>query len=144
MNNYNGYYDWYQNYNFYGSMRNNLLQESLFSPKEGFEKGNMFSNLYSQYKNYQPVKLNPETEQEKILFDLQALCFAAHELNLYLDIHPEDQSMLTLFRDYCGKVRELTKNYENKYGPLTTNSKEIQANTFEWSTSPWPWEEYNV
>ena len=144
MNNYNGYYDWYQNYNFYRPMRNSLPQESLFSPKEGFEKGNMFSNLYSQYKNYQPMKLNPETEQEKILFDLQALCFAAHELNLYLDIHPEDQSMLTLFRDYCGKVRELTKNYENKYGPLTTNSKEMQTNTFEWSTSPWPWEEYNV
>ena len=104
----------------------------------------MFSNIYEQYKNYQPAKLAPKNEQEKLLCDLQALCFAAHELNLYLDIHPEDQSMLTLFQDYGKKVNEVTKEYEQKYGPLTVGSKENNTSTFKWSESPWPWEGYNV
>ena len=112
MNNYN-----YMNYNWYRDMNRkntDYNNQKLFNPKEGFIKGNMFSNLYNQYKNYQPVVLNPKNEQQKLLFDLQGICFAAHELNLYLDTHPEDQSMLMLFNDYCEKERKLAKEYEEK------------------------------
>ena len=42
MNNYNGYYDWYQNYNFYGSMRNSLPQESLLVLKKDLKKAICF------------------------------------------------------------------------------------------------------
>ena len=143
MNNYNYYhYNWVpvRNMNTFQREMPNYNQ-NLENPKEGFEKGNLFTNLYSQYKNYQPAILNPKNEKEKLLMELQAIGFAAHDLNLYLDIYPNDQSMIMLLRDYMSKKDTLTKEYEKKYGPLTVNSSVIfDKGSFEWEKSPWPWE----
>ena len=137
MNNYNYInYDWYRNANMnYQNMNNN---SNLFNPKDGFEKGNMFSNLYSEYKNYKPINPKINNDRERLLNDISSICFASHELNLYLDIHPEDQSMISLFNDYKMKEKELISEFENKYGPLTTNS--IMKNPFSWEEEKWPWE----
>lgn len=148
MNNYNyDSYDWYRNMNrhnnnyiSYMSTNSNSNNFDLFSPKEGFEKGNLFSNLYSEYKNYRPATLTPRNEQERKLYDLQAICFAAHELNLYLDIHPENKSMIALFNDYKDKENELTREYESKYGPLTVDSPATGETSFKWVEDKWPWE----
>lgn len=35
---------------------------NLYSPKEGFVKGNMFKNEYAPYKNYTPCELNANDE----------------------------------------------------------------------------------
>ena len=59
-------------------------------------------------------------------------------------MHPEDQSMVTLFNDYRRKIEEVTKNYEEKYGPLMLNSQEMDNKTFSWVNSQWPWEGNNV
>lgn len=137
MNNYN--YDWYRNNTnqmFFNGMNYN---QNLYSPKEGFEKGNMFSNLYEQYKTYRPINVNPMTEQEKMLYEIQTMCFAAHELNLYLDLHPEDKSMIILFKDYQDQIRSLKNEYENKYGPLTVNGVKNE-NLFTWESATWPWD----
>ena len=146
MNNYyfdnNNLYKNMNNNNYYPYM-NNMNEINLYNPKEGFEKGNLFSNLYSEYKNYSPIKYNPKNEREKLLFELQTICFAAHELNLYLDIHPENQSMLALFNDYRRKELELTKQYEEKYGPLTVDSNEVGDNSFKWVEDKWSWEVNN-
>ena len=128
--------DWYRN------MQNNMNKVSLFSPMEGFEKGNLFANLYNQYKNYKPAKLRGSNEKEKMFLELLSICFAAHELNLYLDLHPEDTSMLSLFNDYRMKENELKRKYESKYGPLTVNSDSvINNNSFMWVNDSWPWED---
>ena len=129
MNNYYYPYNW-----------RNTNNVNLFNPKEGFEKGNMFENTYSGYKNYKPQELRPSSEEEKLLYSIQTICFAAHDLNLYLDMHPEDQSMITLFNDYLKKEEELIKEYESKYGPMTV--KEGSMN--KWVTNKWPWEVDNV
>ena len=146
MNNYQFYnYDWYSNRgqnNYFVPTRNS--QDNLFDPKDGFEKGNMFMSLYNQYKNYQPANLNTKNEQEKLLFNIQSISFAAHDINLYLDTQPNNQSLLMLYKDYIQKKEELMEEYEKKYGPLTTMSKEIGNNQFNWIKSPWPWEGYNV
>jgi len=133
------------NYKYYDYLyRNNMNNQNLFNPKEGFIKGNMFSNLYSEYKNYKPKELVVRTEQERMLYEIDSISFAAHDLNLYLDLHPEDQSMVTLFNDYRKKLEELTKTYESMYGPLSVNSNEMENKTFSWTNSPWPWEGNNV
>ena len=133
------------NYKYYDYLyRNNMNNQNLFNPQEGFIKGNMFSNLYSQYKNYMPQRLNPMNEQEKLLYELDSIGFAMHDLNLYLDMHPENQSMVALFNDYRRKLEELTKNYESMYGPLTVNSNEMENKTFSWVNTSWPWEGNNV
>jgi len=159
MNNYKFVnYDWYRNmpknsyYNnyipnmtrnnnyFYPDLNlNNQSSNNLFSPSEGFKNGNLFSNLYSGYKNYKPARLEARTERERDLLKIQEIGFAAHELNLYLDTHPEDQSMLALFNDYRNQVNELTRDYENKYGPLTINSNNMNE-SFTWVENSWPWE----
>ena len=139
MNNYK-----YVNYDWYNMNRqyqpNNL---SLYNPEEAIIRGNLFKDLYKEYKNYKPRKPQLRTDQERKLFEIQSLCFASHELNLYLDLHPEDQSMLRLMNDYIIKKDQLVKEYENKYGPLTLNNTSNQT-IFTWVNNTWPWEEYNV
>ena len=133
------------NYKYYDYLyRNNMNNQNLFNPKEGFIKGNMFSNLYSGYKSYKPKELVARTEQERMLYEIDSISFVAHDLNLYLDLHPEDQSMVTLFNDYRKKLEELTKTYESMYGPLSVNSNEMENKTFSWVNTNWPWEGNNV
>jgi hypothetical protein len=139
MNNYN-YFD----YNWYREMKNNLRNTNLYGPKEGFEKGNIFSSLYGPYKNYKPATLKATTEQESLLYELSAYSFAAHDLNLYLDINPTDQSLISLFNDYRNKANELISEYEKKYGPLTINNATSSTKNFSWENSNWPWEVKDV
>ena len=139
MNNYMNY-EWYRA----GYMNNNQSEnQDLFNPNEGFEKGNMFKNLYSEYKNYKPAVLNPMNEKEKLIFEISKICFSAHELNLYLDLHPENQSIYLLFMDYQKKANTLIEEYEKKYGPLNINSEDMNGK-FTWESEKWPWEGRHV
>ncbi len=138
MNKYNFFND-----NWFRNMKNDnytMSNQSLFTPKEGYEKGNLFSDLYSQYKNYKPNKLRATDERERMLLEISEIAFAAHELNLYLDVHPDDSSMIALFNDYRMKEEQLTKQYEQKYGPLMVNSENSDTNYFAWENGSWPWE----
>ena len=139
MNNYNYFNDFYREYPQIGNKDYNT---NLYSPTEGYLKGNLFSNLYSEYKNYRPQKLMARNEQEKLLYELESISFAAHELNLYLDLHPNDTSLLMLFKDYEEKCKKLTSEYENKYGPLSV-SEVNSTKEFTWVKN-WPWEVKNV
>lgn len=119
------------------SMNNN--QPNLYTPEEGYNKGILFSDLYQGYKNYQPVNLRATNEKDALFLELSRYAFAAHELNLYLDLHPEDTTMLTLFNDYRTRANQLMMDYEAKYGPLTVSSDEL-SNSFSWQKDKWPWE----
>lgn len=136
MHNYDQYFadNYYRNTT--PSMMNNN-QPNLYTPEEGYNKGNLFANLYEPYKNYQPVELKATNEQEKMFLDLSRYAFAAHELNLYLDLHPEDKTMLTLFNDYRSHANQLMTDYEKKYGPLTVSSDNM-TDSFTWATDKWP------
>lgn len=124
---------------------NNMMnnQPNLYTPEEGYNKGNLFADSYIGYKNYQPVKLEARNEKDAMFLELSRYAFAAHELNLYLDLHPEDTTMLTLFNDYRERANSLTKEYESKYGPLTISSNSGSTN-FLWQSQNWPWEGSNV
>ena len=74
----------------------NATMPSLFTPAQGLDYGNMFSNLYQPYKNYKPANVSANNERESLIRELARMDFAAHELNLYLDLHPEDTTMITL------------------------------------------------
>lgn len=140
MYNYSVFNDeWYRNLN--KLPYQNAMMPSLFNPTEGYNNGNLFTNLYSQYKNYRPVTLSASNEKQQMLLELSRLAFAAHELNLYLDLHPNDQTMLALFNDYKNEADEVGKRYEAKYGPLTVNSNNMGTTSFNWVTQPWPWED---
>lgn len=135
--------EWYRQQN--NDLYRNVNTASLFTPDDGYNKGNLFSNLYSQYKNYKPVVLKANNEREQLLLELSRMAFAAHEINLYLDLNPDDVSMITLFNDYRKKANELRTQYESKYGPLNLASDSLDQTPFMWEKNTWPWEaRFNV
>jgi len=128
--------DWYRNNG------NNPYQQnvSLFNPTEGYNRGILFSDLYSQYKNYKPATLTANNDRGRMLLDLGRLSFAAHDLNLYLDLNPSDESMLALFNDYRQQADQIKREYEAKYGPLDVSSNQLDQTPFQWAQGNWPWE----
>lgn len=111
---------------------------SLFDLDEGFLKGNMFKDLYEPYKNYNVRKIVPKNEKELLLYNIYKLCFAINDLNLYLDINPNDQVMYDTFKKYTESYNKLVCEYEEKYGVLNLNG-DISTN-YSWYKNPWPWE----
>ena len=126
----NNYFDDYINISFDRSNK-------LYSYEEGFNKGNLFKDIYSKYKNY-VYKLNVSSEKDKKLLNIQMYTFALKDLNLYLDTHPSDDSILVEFNRINNKLIELKKEYENLYGPLCINS--MNSDTYSWIKNPWPWD----
>jgi hypothetical protein len=123
------------NYNHFAPAINN--SPTLYSPYEGFIKGNLFNNLYSQYKDYKPIKLEPNNKQAELLLAIDQFAFARHELVLYLDINPNDKQIIDLFNTYSKAYNEALGEYERNYGPITLN---INNNSnWEWAKLDWPW-----
>ena len=108
MKNYgvNDYYNYMNNnynqplYNQQSFNNMNKVNSKLFDPYTGFISGNMFPDLYNAYKLSNPLEIEPMNEQAELLTNIDALCFACIDLNLYLDLYPEDKSAIELFKAY--------------------------------------------
>jgi spore coat protein JB len=110
---------------------------NIYSLVDGYKKGNMFKDLYDGYMMDKTDDIN---SNDNMLLNIQMLEFAINDLNLYLDLHPEDKSMETLFNDYIKEEKNLIMEYENKFGPFTVGSGTMN----EWVNNKWPWEVDNV
>lgn len=117
-----------------------ITPSNIYAPYEGFIRGNMFPSLYNQYKLNKPYEIKPLNEQAQMLTYLDAICFAAHDLNLYLDNFPEDRDAIELFNTYRMELENVSNEYQNKYGPLFVNSNASNTYPWAWNNSPWPWE----
>ena len=111
----------------------------LVNVDEGFLRGNMFAKEYKPYKNYTYKKIIPRTKREELLLEIMEMSFAINDLNLYLDLHPEDTKMLEKFNEYVERSCKYEMEYVKNYGPIevidnTSNEK------FLWIKNPWPWE----
>lgn len=115
-----------------------LNPNNLYDFYGGFIRGNMFPDLYNQYKIERPFEIEAMNEQAELLTYVDAFCFAAHDLNLYLDNNPNDRDMIEQFNKFTAEANKYTKEYEKKYGPLFVDA----SNTYPWAwnKSPWPWE----
>ena len=111
---------------------------NLFDVYNGFIRGNMFPDLYNQYKITRPYDVKPMNEQAELLTKVDAYCFAAHEVNLYLDTHPNDRDMINLFKELTLDSKTAIDEYEKEYGPLFVDSS--VSYPWAWNNSPWPWE----
>ncbi len=111
---------------------------NILEPMEGFLRGNMFRNEYKPYKNLTYYKLNPKNEKEKMLYKIMALSFAINDLNLYLDLHPDNKETFDLFKKYIQDKKVLVKEYAKNYGPLTLDK--TTGSKYNWIDSPWPWD----
>lgn len=120
----------------------NETRVNLYDETTGLEKGNMFKDLYSPYKNYEPKSLKPKTEREALLFNILKLSFALNDLNLYLDTHHDDERVYHLFCEYALTLQKCVEEYEKKYQVLEFSHDTLGKYT--WIDNPWPWEDYYV
>lgn len=112
----------------------------ILEPYQGYIRGNLFANLYDPYKNYKPSEINSTNEKESLLYQWQQYNFALTDLDLYLDVHPNDSKALNLYNKYLSIKKQITDKYESMYGPLTLGSNDLGNNTWKWVDNPWPWE----
>lgn len=77
--------------------------------------------------------------KEMLLRKISAAQFAAWEIHIYLDTHPNDTKALESYKKYQAKALECMKQYEERFGPL--RPVDAMGDTrWEWVNSPWPWE----
>ena len=116
-----------------------LNNNNLYGSYEGYLKGNMFSNLYEQYKNYKVANINIRNEKDELLFNINQTQFAMHDINLLLDVSPNNKEYLDMFSNYKNTYEQLLNEYENKYGPINVTGSS-NSTPFNWVTSKYPWE----
>lgn len=91
--------------------------------------------------------------RQDMLCKINQVSFGINDLTLYLDTHPTDNEALTLFEQYHKERKELLKQFEEAYEPLTVdcvnieNSKHVGSECkypgerhFHWVDGPLPWE----
>lgn len=137
MNNYN--YDYANYFNSLPNYEQTQMPTQEINSYKGLVRGNLFDNQYVPYKNYIPVELTASNEQSQLLLKIQQYNFAVIELNLYLDVNPNDVEAISLLNNYKNILGETVSNYESKFGPLTVETTNINYNNWAWNNGPWPW-----
>jgi len=109
----------------------------LNSLDEIINTGTLFKNLYKPYKK--TPKTVPESKEEKLLLKIQAYEIALMDLNLYLDVYPNDNSLTNLYKQYESEKEKLVSEFEKEFytlSPKTSADKKI----WKWVDGTWPWE----
>ncbi len=79
-----------------------------------------------------------ESERMQMLKKVQESDFAAYDLLLYLDTHPNCQTAITKYKEAVERGSKYRREYEESYGPLTASASSAAA-PWQWSKAPWPW-----
>ena len=138
----NIYQDHQNNFNPFLNTRNTQNNPKLFESDEAFMLGNLFKELYMTYKGFTNYCIQSNNQRQKSLLEVQIYGFVAHEINLFLDIYPDNQRMIDLYVEYANKAREATIAFEEQFGPLTVSDSSNEY-PFQWVQGPWPWEYQN-
>ena len=81
------------------------------------------------------------SDKAKALKKIDEIDFAVHELNLFLDSHPENVKATELLKQYRKWREDAVNDYEQKYGDYICTVSDVKAETpWGWIKGPWPWE----
>lgn len=127
--------------NFNNNFSNMNQNCGMYSPEEGFIRGNMFPNLFDPYKKQQLRRMNGTNEKERLMLNIQTHDFVLKDINLYLDVNPNDNCMIRKYNEYLSRRNELVNEYENKYGPivLTMSNRSLEKTPWSWIETKSPW-----
>ena len=78
-------------------------------------------------------------ERETLLRRISSAQFAAWDLHMYLDTHPDDTQILKSYEKYEREARELIAKFESQFGPLVSTDV-FGDNRWDWINDPWPWD----
>ncbi len=93
---------------------------------------NVMSEMNVMYKS--------DVAFKELLRRIQEVEFAAVELNLYLDTHPDNVAALNDYNRIAVELSKLKKEYRMNYGPLANFGYGTSGHPWQWIESPWPWE----
>ncbi len=80
--------------------------------------------------------MSVENTRMCMLKKLMEYDFSLYDLALYLNTHPYDEAALETYQCLQEEAAKLRKNYECKYGPLTTNDAAGECE-WKWISNPW-------
>ena len=121
-----------------GLFENNVNDILLENANNGFLKGNMFTNEYIGYKSFKYNNLDAIDEKNKLLLKIYECEFAIIDLSLYLDLHPNNTNLYSIYRNYVKKFNDLKEDFESKYTPLDKCFEKYEE--YKWIDNPWPWD----
>ena len=110
---------------------------NLFDSNQGFIHGNMFLDEYVGYKDYEIKTPKAKTEKSAYLYKIIELEFAINDLNLYLDLYPDNKTVYDIMKKYVNELLQYQSEYINKYGPLELC--DVISEKYTWFKD-WPWE----
>jgi len=105
-----------------------------YEPGKALARGTLFPGLDLPLGNMANGAA-PDTP----LTELMALDFAAHDLSLYLDTHPEDREAFEVYKELLRLAKVGRERYIRQYGPLCKRDLE-EAECYTWLMDPWPWD----
>lgn len=105
-----------------------------YGAPEALQRGTLFPGLELPFMNM----VNTGDIQNTPLRELMALDFAADELELYLDTHPDDGEAFSMYQDILALAGEAHRRYVKLYGPVT-QSDMLGMKSYCWLKNPWPW-----
>lgn len=111
-----------------------------FNPEEAFMLGNFFSSLYVPYCGWTNFPVCPQNPRQRALAKVMMLEFNLHELNLYLDTHPNDQQALDRFHEFHHEVLQAREEFNQQFGPLAILDVHEKEVPWAWKMGPWPWQ----
>lgn len=115
------------------------IKKNLFTPDVAFSNGTIFKCLYEPYKNFVPSKPTASNEKDRALLAVQMYGAALHDINLYLDVFPNDLEALKIRKEYYEKYKRAKEEYEEKYSPYCLLSDFSENKPFGFSTENFPW-----
>lgn len=77
--------------------------------------------------------------RNEMLREVMEADFAAYDLQLYLDTHPDDEKALAMYSNVVRRAADAKRAFEAAYGPLTPDAA-AGGREWTWIKSPWPWE----
>ena len=105
-----------------------------YDAADALKRGTLFPGLDLPFMNM----VNMEDVSGTPLGEVMALCFVSHEMQLYLDTHPNDDEAFELLKSVLALADEAKRRYVAKYGPLSPNDLR-SSERFDWIDDPWPW-----
>ena len=105
------------------------------TPGDGNMRSGNSDNGYMNGKNTENMS------RQELMSEIQQLDFAATELTLFLDTHPNDEDALSMFVKVASALKSLKHDYATKYGPIYVTDSSDNA-PFDWvaPANNWPWQ----
>ena len=96
---------------------------------------NRFEGMTPEMRGSMPENGSCRTLQSR----LNMIDFALTDTILYLDAYPDSKQALEYYRRLVSERERLAASINEKCGPITARDNG-ERDSWEWTSSPWPWE----